>query len=103
MTTQHNTTPNQQRFWPTADVAIALAVSAAIALIIVMPATREIGIALIYIAISLAIYFVPWIVAHYRHHRRLPIFLRNFFLGWTLVGWVAALVWAVMPKDGSKP
>ncbi|WP_422389767.1 superinfection immunity protein [Bradyrhizobium septentrionale] len=27
----------------------------------------------------------------------MAILLLNFFLGWTLVGWVAALVWSALP------
>jgi Superinfection immunity protein len=44
---------------------------------------------------AIALYFSPGAVAATRHHpNRMPIFLLNLFLGWTLVGWVAALVWA---------
>jgi len=54
--------------------------------------------ALIFIAfalISLAIYFAPWLVAHDRGHlNQGAIFVLNLCLGWTLIGWVAALVWA---------
>lgn len=47
--------------------------------------------------ISLVIYFVPTIVAALRHHRNtLAIFLVNLFFGWTFIGWVGALVWAVI-------
>jgi len=43
------------------------------------------------------IYFIPWIVAAKRKHRqRWHIFILNLFLGWTFVGWVAALVWSSM-------
>jgi hypothetical protein len=46
--------------------------------------------------ISLAIYFIPTIIAISRHNRNtLGIFLLNFFLGWTFLGWIAALIWAV--------
>ena len=38
-------------------------------------------------------YFLPAIAAHGRQHSG-AIFLLNLLLGWTLVGWVAALVWA---------
>jgi Superinfection immunity protein len=52
---------------------------------------------LILTAISIAIYFAPAIVAKVRDHRNLlAIGMLNLFLGWTLVGWVAALVWACM-------
>jgi hypothetical protein len=41
------------------------------------------------------LYFVPLIVALYRrHHNTLAIFVLDLLLGWTVVGWVAALVWA---------
>jgi hypothetical protein len=49
----------------------------------------------ILIILALAFYFIPAIVAMMRSHRNtLAISLLNLFLGWTLVGWVAALVWA---------
>jgi hypothetical protein len=45
----------------------------------------------------LAVYFLPWIVAnHRRHHNQAALFSLNLFLGWTLIGWVVALVWALM-------
>jgi hypothetical protein len=41
-------------------------------------------------------YFLPSIVAFARSKRdTAAIVLLNFFLGWTLIGWVVALVWAV--------
>jgi hypothetical protein len=43
----------------------------------------------------LALYFLPLIIAVARHHRNtLAIFLVNFFTGWTLIGWIIALVWS---------
>ncbi len=40
-------------------------------------------------------YFLPSIVAFARSKRdTAAIVLLNFFLGWTLIGWVVALVWA---------
>ncbi len=40
-------------------------------------------------------YFLPSIVALVRGKRdTLSICLLNFFLGWTLAGWIIALVWA---------
>lgn len=40
-------------------------------------------------------YFLPSIVALMRSKRDLlSIFLLNLFLGWTLIGWMVALVWA---------
>jgi hypothetical protein len=47
------------------------------------------------IAFSLALLFLPTLVARSRNHPNvLPIFLVNLFFGWTFVGWVVALVWA---------
>lgn len=41
------------------------------------------------------LYFLPWIVAaQSRHPSRAGIAAVNFFLGWTLIGWVVALAWA---------
>jgi tryptophan-rich sensory protein len=55
------------------------------------------AIGIIGFIISLALYFIPAIIAIARHHRnRLAIFLLNFFLGWTFIGWIAALIWAVV-------
>ena len=40
-------------------------------------------------------YFLPSIIALARSKRDLlAIFLLNFFLGWSVIGWVVALVWA---------
>lgn len=47
------------------------------------------------LAVSLAIYFFPTIVAKYRkHHNTLAIGVTNLFLGWTFLGWIAALIWS---------
>jgi hypothetical protein len=41
------------------------------------------------------LYFLPTIVALMRErHDKLSIFLLNFFLGWSIVGWVISLIWA---------
>jgi hypothetical protein len=42
-------------------------------------------------------YLLPAIVALSRgHHQLLAIFVLNLVAGWTLIGWVVALVWACM-------
>lgn len=49
------------------------------------------------VAIVLWLTFLPTFIAYRREHpNRVPILLVNLFFGWTLVGWVAALVWACM-------
>jgi hypothetical protein len=41
-------------------------------------------------------YFLPSLIALARDKRdKLSIFLLNFFLGWSVIGWVVALIWAV--------
>jgi len=53
------------------------------------------GIVIGLILLGLAVYFMPTIVAMLAGHQNtLAIFILNLFLGWTLVGWVIALVWA---------
>lgn len=45
----------------------------------------------------LAVYFVPSIIAFCREHPQFAgVFALNLLLGWTFLGWVAAIVWAVI-------
>ena len=46
--------------------------------------------------IFLAVYLIPTIVA-VRHKKAAAsgIFLLNLLLGWTILGWIVALIWAV--------
>jgi hypothetical protein len=47
--------------------------------------------------VGLVIYFIPTIIAIMRHHRNLlAIILINIFLGWTFVGWIVSLIWAIV-------
>jgi hypothetical protein len=40
-------------------------------------------------------YFLPWFIAMGRdHHQRSAIAVLNLLAGWTLIGWVVALVWS---------
>jgi ABC-type uncharacterized transport system permease subunit len=49
---------------------------------------------LAYIAV-IFLYCVPTLIAFQRHHRqRVAIRILNLLLGWTVLGWVAAAVWA---------
>lgn len=49
----------------------------------------------IILLLLLAIYLLPSIVARSRrHHNTGAICVLNILLGWTLLGWIAALVWA---------
>lgn len=44
--------------------------------------------------IGALIYLIPWIVSLGKP-QSVSVFFLNLFLGWTFVGWVVALVWAV--------
>ncbi len=46
--------------------------------------------------VLLIAYFTPALIAVFRKHRfTTAIGLINFFLGWTIFGWLASIVWAV--------
>lgn len=50
----------------------------------------------------IALYFVPTIiVALHRHPRMVPIIVLNVVAGWTVVGWIVALIWALMPPESA--
>ena len=56
---------------------------------------------LVMLVVMLAVYFVPWIIAGYRQHPNMAgIAVLNVFLGWSLLGWVAALVWSLSAFEG---
>lgn len=41
-------------------------------------------------------YFLPAFIAGFRGHRNdSAIFLTNLLLGWTIIGWIIALIWSV--------
>ncbi|WP_250482079.1 superinfection immunity protein [Caballeronia sp. NCTM5] len=52
--------------------------------------------AIVLLIVGLLLYFIPSFVAQSRrHHNTGAILALNIFLGWTFLGWVAALVWAL--------
>lgn len=45
---------------------------------------------------GLAAYMAPCLIAGFRqHHQTLAITALNILLGWTVLGWIASLVWAL--------
>lgn len=50
---------------------------------------------LVAIAVVAAVYFVPAYLGRHKRNAR-SIAVVNLFLGWTFVGWVVALAWALM-------
>ena len=50
----------------------------------------------IFLAVAVAVYFIPtWVAYARKHHNANAIFLVNLLLGWTALGWIAALVWSL--------
>ena len=48
-----------------------------------------------------ALYLLPTIIASNKNHKfTLQIFIINFSLGWTIIGWIGCLVWATMNIKG---
>lgn len=46
--------------------------------------------------VGTVIYFIPTFIAFRRNKsNKIAILALNFFLGWSLVGWVVSLVWAL--------
>lgn len=55
---------------------------------------------LILVIAALAAYLFPALVAGFREHKNgNSIAVLNLLLGWTLLGWVVALVWAFSAQD----
>ena len=52
------------------------------------------------IAVAAGFYFIPTIVAAAKKSKRASaVAVLNLLLGWTLIGWVVALVWAVAEPE----
>ena len=49
-----------------------------------------------FLILSALLYFVPTILGRHKADV-MGIFLVNLLLGWTVIGWVVALVWALSP------
>lgn len=51
------------------------------------------------VGLLIALYFLPSIIAIIRDPKHSgSIGLVNLFLGWTIIGWFAALIWAIVEK-----
>ena len=55
------------------------------------------------IGLGIVAYFIPGIIAATRRHRKVTfIFLVNLFFGWSVLGWIFALVWALRANAAPK-
>ncbi|MBP2159582.1 MULTISPECIES: superinfection immunity protein [Asticcacaulis] len=47
------------------------------------------------LVILIPLWITPGLVANHRKHpNALPIWFLTIFMGWTVVGWIAAFIWA---------
>ena len=51
---------------------------------------------MIHLAILALLYFLPTIVASHRGHNVTGVFILNLLFGWTIIGWWAILIWALI-------
>jgi hypothetical protein len=55
----------------------------------------------IVILFLIGLYFLPTLIAFSRdHHQKIAILLTNLFLGWSGLGWIAALIWSATATRG---
>jgi len=58
---------------------------------------------IMWLLILLMIYFIPSIVGFSNKKENAGAILAlNFLLGWTFIGWVVALIWAMCKERGKK-
>ncbi len=51
---------------------------------------------IIFLVVAAPIYFFPTMIAWFRQHESLAtVIMFNALLGWTVVGWIAILLWAL--------
>jgi uncharacterized membrane protein YhaH (DUF805 family) len=86
-------------------VAIAVAVTSITPALAAESGSPENALGLL--ALLAVAYFLPAIVASSRRHRnRFAIGILNLLVGWTLLGWIVAMVWActsdVEPRSERK-
>jgi Superinfection immunity protein len=56
------------------------------------------------VLLALFAYFLPTVIAEARGHQNTGmIFLTNLLLGWTILGWIGALVWAATALERRRP
>lgn len=56
------------------------------------------------IGIAAVVYWAPSLIAFLRRHRnRRALLALNTFAGWTIFGWITALVWSLYAEPSSYP
>lgn len=57
---------------------------------------------MIFLSLLALLYFLPTILAAHRGHEVVGILLLNLFFGWTVLGWFAMLLWALLSPPGYR-
>lgn len=59
---------------------------------------------ILFIVFTLLVYFLPAVVAAFRKHKNTSaVVVLNLFLGWTMIGWVVAMIWAFTNNTEKTP
>ena len=95
------TPPQESNSLPLVVIGFALVCVIVVGLLFALNAPEYLSTFLL-IVVALPIYFLPCLVAGSKHRNYLAIAIINVFLGWTLIGWVAALAWAVYREPGQR-
>lgn len=54
----------------------------------------------LFVVLLFIIYFLPAFIAGYRTHKdHTNILLVNMFFGWSFVGWIVVLIWALSKEN----
>jgi len=86
---------------PTWGLLAGLWVLGMAGLLYVQP-TGGLAVVVVGFSLGLLLYLFPTFVAERRRHRQITaIVALNLLLGWTFLGWVAALVWALTVPPGA--
>ena len=57
----------------------------------------------VYLLIIVGVYFLPTLISYDRKHdSRAGIMALNLLLGWSLIGWIIAFIWALSGKNNKK-
>lgn len=86
------------------DIALlVIAGAAAIAVIVADQMGLLTPVNTVVLFVSLGLYLLPTLIAVHRQHRNsLAIAVLNLLAGWTFIGWIAAIVWALLAKPAER-
>jgi len=50
--------------------------------------------------VMIVLYFLPTMIAYIRgRHNKITIMVLNLCIGWSVIGWIVSLVWALGPSQ----